>query len=72
MGDSVPQSKKVKLIVNLPCSAEKIRLIHNGELKEEKSGTNIEFLTPKKGIYRVEVYNNQNAWIFSNHIRIGL
>ena len=72
MGDSIPLSKKVKLIVNLPSSSDKIRLIHNGELKEEKNGTNVEFLVSKKGVYRVEVYNNQNAWIFSNHIRIGL
>ncbi|MEK6553274.1 MAG: histidinol-phosphatase, partial [Bacteroidota bacterium] len=72
MGDTVPPSKKVKLIVNLPSSSDKIRLIHNGNLEEEKSGTNVEFLAPKKGVYRVEVYNNQNAWIFSNHIRIGL
>jgi len=72
MGDVVPLSKKVKLMVKLPSSSDKIRLIHNGELNEEKSGTNVEFLAPKKGVYRIEVYNNQNAWIFSNHIRIGL
>ena len=72
MGDSAPLSKKTKLIVNLPSSANRIRLIYNGELKEEKSGSNVEFAAPKKGVYRVEIYNNQNAWIFSNHIRIGL
>ncbi len=72
MGDVVPLSKKLKLMVKLPSSSDKIRLIHNGELKEEKSGINVEFLAPKKGVYRIEVYNNQNAWIFSNHIRIGL
>jgi len=31
-----------------------------------------EFIIKEKGVYRVEVYKNQNAWIFSNHIRLGL
>jgi hypothetical protein len=72
MGDTVPSSKKVKLIVNLPSSSDKIRLIYNSLIIDEKRGMNIEFLASKKGVYRVEIYNNQNAWIFSNHIRIGL
>jgi hypothetical protein len=72
MGDTVPSSKKVKLIVNLPSSSDRIRLIYNSVITDEKSGMNVEFLASKKGVYRVEIYNSQNAWIFSNHIRIGL
>jgi len=72
MGDSLPFSKKLKLKVILSNISGTIRLIHNGIVEEVKDGMESEFLVQKEGVYRVEVYINENAWIFSNHIRIGL
>lgn len=71
MGDSVAPIGEVKLKVHSPIAAD-IRLIHNGSLLDTKAGVDAEFTTGEKGVYRVEVFKNKNAWIFSNHIRIGL
>jgi len=72
MGDSIPYVKEIKLIVNLPEAAGKINLIYNGNIKESIESTRAEFTVSGKGVYRVEIYRENNAWIFSNHIRIGL
>jgi hypothetical protein len=72
MGDRVPFSKSLKLIVSVPKISSTIRLVHNGKVKKQKEGLTAEFDVKSKGIYRIEVLNNQNAWIFSNHIRIGI
>ncbi len=72
MGDNLPQSKKTKLRVLLPNIGATINLIRNGELIDTVDGVDADFRIDKKGAYRVEVYLNNNAWIFSNHIRIGL
>lgn len=72
MGDSVPFSGKIKISVVIPGGGGESRLIHNGKEIGWKKGINLEFFAKEKGVYRVEVYNEQNAWIFSNHIRIGL
>jgi membrane carboxypeptidase/penicillin-binding protein PbpC len=70
MGDTVKVSKKLKLKVTLPNGKAEIRLFHNGTQIESAQNSHVEFNIREKGQYRVEVFKNGNAWIFSNHIRI--
>ncbi|MFH1194576.1 MAG: PHP domain-containing protein [bacterium] len=72
MGDKVDSSNKCKLRVILPNISGKIKLIHNGEHVSSLENVDAEFIVEKEGIYRVEVYLDGKAWIFSNHIRIGI
>jgi hypothetical protein len=72
MGDLVPMSKNIKLSVIIPGQGGETRLICNGNEIDRKTGINIDFFAKDKGVYRVEVFQDQNAWIFSNHIRIGV
>jgi hypothetical protein len=72
MGDSAPMAKNIKLSVIIPGQGGETRLIYNGNEIDRKTGINIEFFVKDKGVYRVEVFQDQNAWIFSNHIRIGV
>ena len=72
MGESIPLEDNLKLIVSVPLNDVEIRLICNGKLVDTKSETQVEFNIYEKGAYRVEVSRNKNAWIFSNHIRIGV
>ncbi|MFC2133244.1 PHP domain-containing protein [Bacteroidota bacterium] len=72
MGDSPRLTKNMKLCVVLPGITAEIRLVHNGELIETITDKEAEFKIAEKGAYRVEVFIENNAWIFSNHIRIGL
>ena len=72
MGDTVPLQKKVNLNVFLPVSKAEIRLIHNGRKINSVESNEGKFAVNKKGVYRVEVYFNNKAWIFSNHIRVGV
>lgn len=72
MGESVPVSKNVHLKVYLPVSKAEIKLIHNGKIVNSLEDNEAEFIVNKKGVYRVEVYLNKKAWIFSNHIRVGI
>ncbi len=72
MGDTVPDSKNIKLKVFLPASEAEIKLIRNGHLIEHTKGIDAEFVIGKKGVYRVEVYKDNRAWIFSNHIRVSI
>lgn len=71
MGEST-KNNKVKLHVTLPGVSGTINLLRNGNLIASYEGTEAEFTTIESGAYRVEVYVNSSAWIFSNHIRIGL
>ncbi|HCY76237.1 MAG TPA: histidinol-phosphatase [Ignavibacteriales bacterium] len=72
MGETIPDHKNVKLKVFLPGVNAEIRLIRNGHLVEANEGIDAEFIVNKKGVYRIEVYNNKRAWIFSNHIRVNV
>ncbi len=72
MGDSIPLVNDLKLQIEAPKENVNIRIIKNGEEILSTDSSFLEFLVKEKGVYRVEVYLNQNAWIFSNHIRIGL
>ncbi len=71
MGDTVPNNTNIKLKVILPKSSAEIILIYNGKKISSIESTEGSFIVKKKGQYRVEVYKNNKAWIFSNHIRIG-
>lgn len=72
MGDSMLLTDNTILHVVVPKENSKIRLIQNGKEISSSEGTSLDFLVKEKGVYRTEIYLNQNAWIFSNHIRIGL
>jgi hypothetical protein len=71
MGDKVEENENVKLRVILPNISGTIKLIRNGSEIEEIENIDAEFLVNQNGVYRIEVYLEDKAWIFSNHIRIG-
>jgi len=71
MGDTIKENNKIKLKVILPKISGKINLIHNGKQISSIENNEGSFIVSKKGNYRVEVYIDNKAWIFSNHIRIG-
>ena len=70
MGDTAEADKNVKLRVLLPGESAVVRLIRNGKLFDSVEGVEAEFVIEATGVYRVEVYLDEKAWIFSNHIRI--
>lgn len=72
MGDSFTAKGNIVLKVLLPGLEGSIRLIRNGRITEIIEGMTAEFIVNEKGAYRVEVFRNNSAWIYSNHIRIGL
>lgn len=72
MGDTIPDHKNVKLIVLLPGVTAEIKLFRNGHLIETNNGMDAEFVLNKKGVYRVEVFYDNRAWIYSNHIRVNI
>ncbi len=72
MGDTVQLTDNIQLNVTVPNENSVIRLLRNGEEIISKDGPFLEFFVKENGAYRAEVSLNQNAWIFSNHIRIGL
>lgn len=76
MGDSVLiENLPVKLKVFLPVQAEKhpeIILIRNGKPVDRVNNTESGFNVAENGVYRVEIKLGNKAWIFSNHIRIGM
>lgn len=70
MGDTITNSGNINFKVILPNKSAKIVLIHNGKELSFIENSEGEFIVQKSGQYRVEVYLNDKAWIFSNHIRI--
>ena len=72
MGDLIPLTDHIQLKVTVPKENAHIRLIKDGNEVATEEGSFLEYFVKEIGIYRVEVFINQNAWIFSNHIRIGL
>jgi hypothetical protein len=72
MGDTVEKNEKVKFTVLVPSMKGEIRLIRNGKQIDSVENHEAEFVISSKGAYRVEVYLNGKAWIFSNHIRVGI
>ena len=72
MGDSLDFSEKTTLYVSLPVPSADIKIVCNGEVIAEFQSDKVELEVKKAGVYRVEVYYFGKAWIYSNHIRIGL
>lgn len=72
MGDLIPFSDNIRLTVITPNKDGIIKLVKDGTEIVSKEGSIFEFFVKEAGAYRVEVFINENAWIFSNHIRIGL
>ncbi len=72
MGDPIATPDNVVLRAVCPADNSTIKVIRNGEVIEEVNSPSLSFLISEPGAYRVEVYRKKSAWIFSNHIRIGL
>jgi len=70
MGEEFVSNQPITFRVFLPGKFAEIRLIHNGKRVETVESHEAEFVVAEKGVYRVEVYLESHAWIFSNHIRI--
>ncbi|MGE5399916.1 MAG: PHP domain-containing protein [Ignavibacteriales bacterium] len=70
MGESLELPPKLKMRVLLPSLSGEIKLIRNGRLYDSVENIDAEFHVKEPGVYRVEVYLDGKAWIFSNHIRV--
>ncbi len=71
MGDDITNIGSpviLKVLVPKEC---RIRLIHNGVLVDEIIAMNASWNAEKAGIYRVECWQGDKGWIFSNHIRLN-
>ncbi len=66
------ETKDVSLKVLLPIEKAEIILIRNGIIEDKIENSEARFKISKHGAYRVEVKLHKKAWIYSNHIRIGL
>ena len=72
MGDSINTQNKVILHVRIPEKNTLVKLIHNGKNIKEFESNKVSFEVKNPGVYRTEVFIHNKAWIYSNHIRIGL
>ncbi|MBK9098298.1 MAG: CehA/McbA family metallohydrolase [bacterium] len=72
MGDTITSSEKVTLSIVLPVQNADIKLIRNGKEIAEFQAEKADFEVKRPGAYRVEVYYQNKAWLFTNHIRIGI
>jgi len=72
MGETVKIVDKIKFKVILPNKTAKIKLINRGKVISSIESTEGDFIVTKPGQYRVEVFIDDKAWIFSNHIRIEI
>lgn len=70
MGDTVSSSGKLSFNVIMPAEKGDIRLIYNGKIIDKTENNEACFQVNQPGVYRVEIYHNRKAWIYSNHIRV--
>lgn len=70
MGDTITLNGKVSLNIIIPAEKGDIHLIHNGKLIDKTENNEACFQVNQSGVYRVEIYRNRKAWIYSNHVRI--
>ncbi len=70
MGDEIKKNNDIIFKVYCPQKSE-IKLFRNGKKADSAESDNAEFKITRKGVYRIEVYLNGKAWIFSNHIIIN-
>ena len=59
-----------KITVNIPKKAT-IKFLLNGKILDEKHSNYAEFTIISNGVYRVEVYIKNKAWIYSNPFPVG-
>lgn len=71
MGDPVTMVGTTRMLVQTPIPA-RIKLFHNGALKEEQTGSLTTFETKTPGTYRVEAWlsvdGEERPWIYSNPV----
>jgi len=71
MGDTITSNgENVVLRVLVPKEC-RIKLVHNGNVTDEKNGMNATWDVKNSGVYRVECWLGDKGWIFSNHIRVN-
>ena len=74
IGDSIPLFQDAKLTAMLPVAA-KMKLIHNGKVLSEATGTKLEYSTREPGYYRLEAWlevdGELRPWIYSNPIYVA-
>ncbi len=71
MGDNLLHSNPSPIVFHVHVPKEcTIRLIHNGVCIAEREGKQLDVEASQMGVYRVDCYLNQKAWIFSNPIRV--
>lgn len=70
MGDEVILKDTLKLRILVPRENTEVRLFRNGSLADSADGAETEFIVQSAGAYRIEVYLDGKAWIYSNHIRV--
>lgn len=71
MGESFKLTDKTRLKVLTPSIDSEIRLIRNGNISDVINNSDAEFNIKNTGVYRIEVYLEKNAWIYSNHIKVN-
>jgi hypothetical protein len=72
MGESIPFNKDISLNVVVPIKGAEIQILRNGKVIRRTEDRQLQLDVKQPGAYRVQVYLIGKAWIFSNHIRIGL
>lgn len=70
-GDTVNSNGEKVILRTLVPKECRIKLIHNGNIINEKNGMDATWDVFEKGVYRIECWLNDKGWIFSNHIRIN-
>ena len=61
--------ESLRLAVRTPAKA-RLRILCNGAVIEEGTGTELSVRTGAPGAYRAEAWKGTKGWIFSNHIRV--
>ncbi|MBI3851727.1 MAG: alpha/beta hydrolase fold domain-containing protein [Verrucomicrobia bacterium] len=73
MGDTIPFLGTTRLAAVTPLAA-KLKLIYNGKVVEETTGTNLNFSAKDAGAYRLEAWltvdGEERPWIYSNPVYI--
>ena len=73
MGDTIPQLGTTRLAAVTPLPA-KLKLIHDGKVVEEITGTNLMIAAKGPGAYRLEAWltvdGEERPWIYSNPVYV--
>lgn len=69
LGATVPLRSRIDFRVTVPKAAE-IRLIRSGEIVKQIRGIELKHSAQEKGVWRVEVYRQNQLWIVSNPIYV--